>query len=165
MRKDNQYFQCVAKLYLPENYTFHTLTINYLPSESYADVVSEVALRALKEIHLNAYAAVAHFESLESPYILLHLSDGSLRFSLDGPETAYDYDSPEAIVVRSKIAPVTIESSVPIDVSMSSGVAARALIKGFGVSVTRNMDDEDSDFQNSEIDENDDVSVLTQRVQ
>lgn len=107
------------------------------------DIQSEVKIKAKTKFHLKAFDALSHFQSLESPHILLEIADGSLRFSLDGPEDAYNYVDRDALVVKSRTAPVTIEGSVPVDITMSGGVAARALIRAASISVENRMTEDD----------------------
>lgn len=59
--------------------------LDYLPSESYMDLTSRVALKARRLIRLEAFDTIAEFASLEAPRIDLQVADGSLTFQLDGP--------------------------------------------------------------------------------
>lgn len=107
------------------------------------DVHSAISLRASRAFFFKGFDAIAHFQSLDAPLILLEIADGSLRFLLDGE--LYNYTNKDALVVKSRTAPVTIQGSVPVDVTMSAGVAARALVRGSGVEVT------DRDTQDDEV--------------
>lgn len=135
MRRYNLYFQCVVRFYLQPDFKFDHLRVSYAPDVSYVDISADVPVRANK-ISLDVFHAFVKFASLEAKRIRIHLGDGSLRFALDGDHTGYDYAAKDAIVVNSRMAPVVLESSIPVDVSMTSDVAARAILRGGGVSVT-----------------------------
>lgn len=140
MQRYNLYFQCVVRFYLTPGFKFDRLIVSYVPDVGYVDISSTVPIRA-NEVIIDAFHAFIHLESLEAKKIRIHVGDGNLKFRLDGDQAGYDYYAKDAVVINSRMAPVTLESSIPVDITMTNDVAARALLRGAGISVTEASED------------------------
>lgn len=140
MSKYKLYFQCVVRFYLTPDFKFDQLLVSYVPDVDYVDISSSVPIRA-NTIVINAFHAFIHLKSLEAKRIRIYLGDGNLKFGLDGNDDGYDFYSKNSVVIHSRMAPVTLENSIPVDLTMTNDVAARALLRGYGVSVTETSSD------------------------
>lgn len=130
----NLYFQCVVRLYLKDDFRFDQLRILYDTDTPYVDVSSTVPIRA-NAIRFQAFHAFARFESLEAKRVLLQLHDGFLKFELDGQPQSYDLQGGHSVDINSRLAVVTVESSLPLRLAMTDEVARRALLRAAAVSV------------------------------
>lgn len=135
MFRYNLYFQCVVRFFLTPDFQFDRLVVSYVPDVGYVDISASVPIRA-NAITFDAFHAYMHFQSLEANRIRIHLGDGSLKFALDGTENNYEYHAKDAIVIHSRMAPVTLEGSIPLDITMSRDMAEKAVLRGAGISLT-----------------------------
>lgn len=74
--------------------------------------------------------------SLAAPLMHFNIGDGSLRFSIEGQHNDYlNESSIPGITIRSRTAPVLIESALPVALKMPSATASRALVRAVGGAV------------------------------
>lgn len=137
MRSWNPYFQCTVELNLTPDFFFENLAITSAPTDAYIDIHATQPIRANNTIRIAALHALIDLHSLEAQHISISLRDGWLKFALDGDPKSYDYLREDALVVQSRTAPVTIESSIPIDLTLEYPVASRAFVRGHQVRETR----------------------------
>ncbi|KAH0486465.1 MAG: hypothetical protein KVP17_003207 [Porospora cf. gigantea B] len=123
-RNRDIFFQCSVQFFLPPDFSFDSLRVSMSQSEDFQHVVTRIPVRAENYIMLRAYQAYLDLRDLEAPNVDVTLNDGSLRMTVQS-----QYLPRRHLNVRSRVAPVFIDSSAPLKVRMDEQQASRAMLR------------------------------------
>ena len=122
-RNRDIFFQCSVQFFLPPDFSFDSLRVSMSQSEDFQHVVTRTPLRA-NYIMLRAYQAYLDLQDLEAPNVDVTLNDGSLRMAVEPQSLPRRH-----LNVSSRVAPVFIDSSASLKVTMDERQASRAMLR------------------------------------